>query len=39
MKIVEVTPNESVKWHCLEGDPEWLHTALSFKLVGKGFSI
>ena len=32
MKIVDLKPNELVKWHCLQGDPEWIGTTLSFQM-------
>ncbi len=33
MQIVALTTDEFVKWHCLEGDKEWIGTSLTFKLV------
>jgi uncharacterized protein YndB with AHSA1/START domain len=33
MKLVELKPLELVKWNCLTGDPEWVGTNVSFKLV------
>ncbi|WP_114789094.1 SRPBCC domain-containing protein [Niabella yanshanensis] len=33
MRIIELISNDFVKWHCLEGDKEWIGTSLTFKLV------
>ncbi len=33
MGIIELAPDEFVKWHCLKGDKEWIGTSLTFKLV------
>lgn len=32
MKIVELTPNSTIKWLCTESDPEWVGTTVSFEL-------
>ncbi len=32
MKIEELEPGQRVRWRCLEGDPEWEGTTLTFEL-------
>lgn len=32
MKIIDLRPNEQVKWNCVAGDAEWIGTTLSFIL-------
>lgn len=34
MKIIELKPNEQVKWNCLAGEDEWIGTTLTFTLKG-----
>lgn len=31
-KIVELKPNQSIRWHCIGSDPEWVGTDVSFIL-------
>ncbi len=33
MKITELKPFESIKWHCIKGTKEWVQTNISFKLL------
>ncbi|WP_207514988.1 SRPBCC family protein [Longitalea luteola] len=33
MEIMELKPNEAVKWVCIAGANEWLDTTISFKLL------
>ncbi|MEX1136754.1 MAG: SRPBCC domain-containing protein [Balneolales bacterium] len=35
-KIVELVPNKKIIWHCVESDPEWVGTTVSFDLAEKG---
>ncbi len=32
MEVQELQPNEFVKWHCIQGDQEWIGTIITFKL-------
>lgn len=32
MKVVELLPNKRQLWHCLDSDPEWIGTEISFDL-------
>jgi uncharacterized protein YndB with AHSA1/START domain len=32
MRVVELIRNRSVRWECLQGDPEWVGTTLTFDL-------
>lgn len=32
MKIMELQPNEQVKWNCIAGDDQWVGTSLTFIL-------
>jgi len=32
MRVTELIPDELVKWHCEDGDKEWIGTNLSFNL-------
>ena len=34
-KVIEALPNETVKWKCVRGSPEWLNTTVEFRLVYK----
>jgi uncharacterized protein YndB with AHSA1/START domain len=33
MKVIELKPNELVKWNCISGADEWIGTTISFKLL------
>jgi uncharacterized protein YndB with AHSA1/START domain len=33
MKVIELKPNELVKWDCISGASEWTGTTISFKLL------
>ena len=35
MEITEYTESKKMTWHCLEGDPEWIGTDISFDLEEK----
>jgi len=35
MQIVELIPGERIEWLCVESDPEWVGTSLSFELEEK----
>lgn len=35
MEIVDLLPDEFVKWRCVAGDKEWIDTEVTFKLVQK----
>jgi uncharacterized protein YndB with AHSA1/START domain len=35
MRVVELKPNELVKWKCVEGPKEWLDTDLTFQLKAR----
>src|SRR5512140_1347687 len=35
MKVVELKPNELVKWKCVDGPEEWINTELTFRLKPK----
>jgi uncharacterized protein YndB with AHSA1/START domain len=39
MKIAELTPNKRVVWDCVDSDPEWIGTEISFELEDRGSSI
>lgn len=41
MKITELVKNQKMSWHCVESDPEWVGTHVSFELhqVGEKTSI
>jgi uncharacterized protein YndB with AHSA1/START domain len=32
MKVVELVPDRSVTWECIEANPDWVGTKLSFQL-------
>ncbi len=32
MKIVSLEPGQKVVWECVDGDPEWLGTVITFTL-------
>src|SRR5687768_12148721 len=32
MEIKELTPEVNVRWHCIEGPPEWIGTDITFDL-------
>lgn len=36
MKITELTENKKMVWHCIDSDPEWIGTHVSFELNEKG---
>ncbi|WP_353720222.1 SRPBCC domain-containing protein [Dyadobacter sp. 676] len=33
MRILELKPLEFVKWHCVQGDSEWVGTTIGFRLL------
>ncbi|RKR10101.1 uncharacterized protein YndB with AHSA1/START domain [Flavobacterium sp. 90] len=35
MKITELSPNKRIVWECIESDPEWVGTKISFDLTEK----
>ncbi|SKB82474.1 SRPBCC family protein [Dyadobacter psychrophilus] len=35
MKIVELSQNKRIEWECIESDPEWVGTGISFELSEK----
>lgn len=35
MKVLEVAPNEAIRWQCTEGPPDWKGTHLNFLLSEK----
>jgi uncharacterized protein YndB with AHSA1/START domain len=35
MQVVELSPGERVKWHCVDGAKEWISTELTFELQEK----
>jgi uncharacterized protein YndB with AHSA1/START domain len=35
MKITELSPNKRILWECIESDPEWIGTKISFDLIEK----
>ncbi len=35
MKIIELSPNKRILWECIESDPEWIGTKISFDLTEK----
>ena len=35
MKVVELSENKRVEWECIESDPEWVGTGISFELNEK----
>lgn len=35
MKILELNKNESILWECVESNPEWVGTKVSFHLAEK----
>lgn len=35
MKVLELVPNQRVLWECVESDPEWVGTKISFDLTEK----
>lgn len=41
MKITELAKNEKMSWHCMDSDPEWVGTNVSFALrqVGEKTSV
>lgn len=36
MRIDELVPNKKIVWHCIEADPEWIDTVISFEIEEKG---
>lgn len=34
MRIEDLLPDEFVRWHCVDGHPEWEHTEITFDLAG-----
>jgi uncharacterized protein YndB with AHSA1/START domain len=32
MKLAELIPNKRVLWHCMDSDPQWIGTEISFDL-------
>jgi uncharacterized protein YndB with AHSA1/START domain len=39
MKVAELTPNKRVVWDCVDSDPEWIGTEISFELDDRGGSV
>jgi uncharacterized protein YndB with AHSA1/START domain len=39
MKVAELTPNKRVVWDCIDSDPEWIGTEISFELEDRGGSV
>ncbi|HEY9027713.1 MAG TPA: SRPBCC domain-containing protein [Burkholderiaceae bacterium] len=35
MRVIELDADQLVRWHCLEGPPEWVSTEVSFALEWK----
>ena len=35
MKVIELVQNQRVLWECLDSDPEWVGTKISFDLIEK----
>jgi uncharacterized protein YndB with AHSA1/START domain len=35
MRVIDAEPDELVRWHCLEGPPEWVYTEVTFRLEWK----
>lgn len=35
MKIIELSPNKRILWECVDSDPEWIGTKISFDLTEK----
>lgn len=36
MAIVELVPNNKMTWQCIDSDPEWIGTSVSFELEQRG---
>jgi uncharacterized protein YndB with AHSA1/START domain len=36
MEVVELSPNDRVRWRCVEGPPEWVGTTVTFDLTDSG---
>jgi len=36
MEVLELLPDESVRWRCVEGPPEWVGTTVAFELKESG---
>lgn len=36
MKITALIPNTQMTWHCVDSDPEWVGTNISFELEDRG---
>lgn len=36
MVIVELVPNTKMTWQCIDSDPEWIGTSVSFELEQRG---
>ncbi|WP_083001770.1 SRPBCC family protein [Halomonas sp. GT] len=36
MTIVELVPNNKMTWQCIDSDPEWIGTSVSFELEQRG---
>lgn len=36
MTIVELVPNNKMTWQCIDSDPEWIGTSVSFELEPRG---
>jgi uncharacterized protein YndB with AHSA1/START domain len=32
MRIDDLVPNKRIVWHCIEADPEWIDTVVSFEI-------
>jgi uncharacterized protein YndB with AHSA1/START domain len=35
MKVIELSPNKKILWECIDSDPEWIGTKISFDLSEK----
>lgn len=35
MKVLELSPNKRILWECVDSDPEWIGTKISFDLTEK----
>lgn len=36
MKITELVENKKMSWHCVDSDPQWVGTNVSFELAQRG---
>jgi uncharacterized protein YndB with AHSA1/START domain len=36
MKLTELIPGARMTWHCVDSDPEWIGTNVSFELADRG---